>query len=94
MRGRISFSRDCVGNGLPPRIIPDEFVQGVLSEMNDLGKENLRLRSERRELPSLAEKVCEIHQVSLDEMRYGSRRQKIVEARRVFFWLAAKKLWY
>jgi len=54
------FGSDCVGNGLPPRTIPDEFVQGVLSEMNDLGKENLRLRSERKELPSLAEKVNKI----------------------------------
>ena len=77
-----------------PGATPDEFVQGVLSEMNDLGKDNLRLRSERRELPSLAEKVCEIHQVSLGELRYGSRRQEIVEARRVFFWLAVKELWY
>lgn len=67
---------------------------GVLSEMNDLGKENLRLKSEKMELPSLAEKVCEIHQVSLGELRSGSRRKEIVEARRVFSWLAVKELGY
>jgi len=72
----------------------DEFVQGVLSEMNDLGKESLRLRSKRKDLYSLAEKLCEIHKVSLGELRSGSRRQEIAEARRVFSWLAVKELGY
>ena len=32
----------------------DEFIQGVLSEMNGLVKESLRLRSKRKDLSSLA----------------------------------------
>jgi REP element-mobilizing transposase RayT len=72
----------------------DEFVQGVLSEMNDLGKDNLRLRSKRKGLSSLAEKVCEIHKVSLGELRSGSRRNEIIEARQAFSWLAVRELGY
>ena len=77
------------------RILGDnEFVQDVLSEMNDLSKENFRLKHKRMKLPSLAEKVCAVHQVSPGELRSGSRRHHIIEPRRVFSWLAVKELGY
>jgi putative transposase len=72
----------------------DEFVKVVLSEMNELGKENLRLKSNKVDLSLLAEKVCAIHHVSPGELRSGSRRQEIAEARQIFSWLAVKEIGY
>ena len=45
-------------------------------------------------LPSLAERVCEVHKVSLGELRSGSCRREIVEVRRAFSWLAIKEFGY
>ena len=72
----------------------DEFVKRVLSEANDLAKENLRFRPNSMVLPSLAERVCRVQEVSLGELRSGSRRHEIMETRRVFSWLAVKELGY
>jgi len=38
--------------------------------------------------------LCEVHVVNSGEVRSGSRRAEIVEARRVFSWLAVKELAY
>jgi putative transposase len=72
----------------------DEFVKRVLTEANDFIKTNLRFGGKRMALPSLGERVCEVHEVSLGELRSGSRRREIVEARRTFSWLAVKELGY
>jgi len=67
------------------RILGDgEFAETVLAEMDDLEKENLRLASKRTDLSLLVKRVCAVHKVSFGEIRSGSRRQEIVEARRVF----------
>jgi len=77
------------------RILGDgEFVKTVLSEMDDLGKENFRLGTKRMDLRTLANKVCNVHDVLLGELRSGSRRHEIVEARRILSWLAVKELGY
>lgn len=77
------------------RILGDgDFVETVLTEMDNVGKENLRLGAERTDLSLLAKRVCNVHKVSLGEIRSGSRRHEIVEARRVFSWLAVKELGY
>jgi chromosomal replication initiation ATPase DnaA len=71
-----------------------EFVEQVLSEMAELGKENLRIRGKWIDLSSLAKKVCDVDGVSMGELRSGSRRREIVNARGVFSWLAVKALGY
>lgn len=77
------------------RILGDgDFVETVLTEMDNVGKENLRLGAKRTDLSLLAKKVCNLHKVSVGEIRSGSRRHEIVEARRVFSWLAVKELGY
>lgn len=77
------------------RILGDgEFVEHALSEMDDLGKENLRVAPRGMDLVCLAKRVCEVHGVWLGELRSGSRRQEIVEARRVLSWLAVRELGY
>jgi len=64
------------------RILGDgEFVQSVLSEMDELGKQNLRVNPRPFDLPTLAERACKAHQVSLQEVRSGSRRQDAVATR-------------
>ena len=77
------------------RVLGDgEFVETVLSEIDDLGKVNLRLGIKRVDFSSLAKRVCRVHEVSIGELRSGSRRHEIVETRRVFSWLTVKELEY
>ena len=42
----------------------------------------------------LAERVCKKHVISLCELRSGSRRREIVEARGIVFWIAVRELGY
>ena len=70
------------------------FVSEVLSEMDEHERETLKLMAPRIALSRLAEKVCKIHNIGLGELRSGSRRHAIVEARQVFSWLALRELGY
>jgi hypothetical protein len=71
------------------RVLGDgDFVEAVWSEADELGKENLRIKRKKEELSSLAGKVCRAHQVTVEELRSGSRRHAIVEGRRDFCWVA------
>ncbi len=64
------------------RILGDgDFVQGVLSEMDNFAKENLRLLRPAKDLSVLTQKVCDFNQVTLEELRSGSRRPAVVKAR-------------
>ena len=64
------------------RILGDgEFVQSVLSEMDEFGKQNLRVNARDLDLPTLAERACIAHKVSLQEVRSGSRRHNAVVTR-------------
>jgi len=77
------------------RILGDgDFVETVLTEMDNVGRENLRFGAKRTHLSLLAKRVCSVHKVSVGEIRSGSRRHEIVEARRMFSWLAVKELGY
>ena len=77
------------------RILGDgDFVEGVLSESEGLTKENLRLTSERMDLSTLAQKVSKVHDISQGELRSGSRRRQVVEARQVLSCLALRELRY
>jgi len=64
------------------RILGDgDYVEAILSESGDMGRENLRVGKKRVNLMSLAEGVCKEHGISLPELRSGSRRHGVVEAR-------------
>jgi REP element-mobilizing transposase RayT len=77
------------------RILGDgEFVQEVISELNEQVKKNLRLSGQRINIDDLAEKVCEKYNISRGEMRSGSRRHDIVIARGVLSWIAVRELGY
>jgi putative transposase len=65
------------------RILGDgDFVEGVLSEMDDFTRKNLRLPPPRMDLSVLAQKVCVYNKVTLEELRSGSRRSAVAKARR------------
>jgi putative transposase len=77
------------------RVLGDgEFVQQVLSEMDEQSKQNLRIGRKGIDLSALSKKVCNVEGVSVRELRSGSRRREIVNARGVFSWLAVKELGY
>ncbi len=77
------------------RVLGDgEFVEQVLSEMDEQSKENLRIRRNGIDLSLLAKKVCNVDGVSVGELRSGSRRREIVNSRGVFSWLAVRELGY
>ena len=63
------------------RILGDsEFVQDVISGLDDLTKKNLRLSGQRKEIAALAKQVCSKYNISLGELCSGSRRRVVAEA--------------
>ena len=77
------------------RILGDsEFVQDVISELDDLVKKNLRLSGQRMDIAALAKKVCKKYDVSIGELCSGGRRRMVVEARGSISWIAVRELGY
>jgi len=75
------------------RILGDgEFVQAMWKEMDERGKENLRVNRQRLGLGELAERVCGGHGVSVNELRAGSRRHGVIRARGDFSKVAVNLL--
>ena len=71
------------------RILGDsEFVQDVISGLDDQLKKNLRLSVQRMDIAALAEQVCNKYQISMGELCCGGRRQVVVEARGSLSWIA------
>jgi len=77
------------------RILGDgDFVETLLAESGSMGKENLRIGQKKVSLWSLAEVVCKEHGVDLKELRSGSRRHVVVEARQELSRLAVMEYGY
>ena len=78
----LALKRRGEGQAVDEGILGDgEFVRSVLSEMDELQKENLRVGPVPRSLFPLAEQMCEVHPVTLSELRSGSRRHEVAAAR-------------
>jgi hypothetical protein len=89
LRGRCEKQRS------DQRILGDsEFVQGVISELDDLVKKNLRLSGQRIDIAELVQQVCKKYNISMGELRSGSRRRDVVEARCSISWIAVRELGY
>jgi len=71
-----------------------EFVQEVISGLDDLVKKNSRLSGQRMDINALAQQVCRKYNISLGELRSGSRRRVVVEARSSISWNAVRELGY
>jgi REP element-mobilizing transposase RayT len=77
------------------RILGDGgFVRSVISDLDDRTKRNLRLSGQRIDLATLAEKVGEKYDVTVGELRSGSRRRAAVVARRIISWIGVRELGY
>ena len=77
------------------RILGDsEFVQEVTSDLDDFVKKNLRLSGRQIDVATLAKRVCKKHDISVGELRSGSRRREIIEARGIVSWIAVRELGY
>jgi len=77
------------------RILGDgEFVQAVWREMDERGKDNLRVNRQKMGLGELAERVCGMHGVRVNELRAGSRRHGVISARNDFSRVAVRLLGY
>jgi len=75
------------------RILGDsEFVQDVISGLDDLVKKNLRLSGQPMDIATLAKQVCKKYNISLGELCSGSRRRVVVEARGSISWIAVREL--
>lgn len=71
-----------------------EFVQDVISGLDGLSKKNLRLSGQRIDMEALAQQVCGKHDISLTELRSGSRRRTAVEAWEAMSWVAVRERGY
>lgn len=77
------------------RILGDgDFVNQVISRLDDLVKKNLRLSGQRIDIEILAAKVCERYNVSMGELRSGGRRRAVVRARAAMSWIGVRELGY
>lgn len=77
------------------RILGDnEFVQEVISGLDESVKRNLRLSGQRPDIDTLAEKVCEELNISVGELRSGGRRHRVVKARQIVSWVGVRELGY
>jgi REP element-mobilizing transposase RayT len=71
-----------------------EFVQNIISGLDDFVKKNLRLSGQRIDIDALAQLVCEKYDITVGELRSGSRRRAVVEARASISWIAVRELGY
>ena len=77
------------GQASDVRILGDgDFVEAILAESENIENAHLKAKQRKTELSSLAERVSNEHGVGLGELRSGSRRQAVVEARKEFTRLA------
>jgi len=77
------------------RILGDSgFVQEIRSDLDDLAKTNMRLSGKRIDIDTLTENVCKKFNITLSELRSGSRRQPVVKGRQVISWIGVRELGY
>jgi REP element-mobilizing transposase RayT len=77
------------------RILGDgDFVDQVVSGLDDLAKKNLRLSGQRIDIEALAAKISEKYDISNGELRSGGRRKAVVAARRTLSWICVRELGY
>jgi len=77
------------------RILGDsDFVQEVVSDLDDLIKKNLRLSGQRKNIKALAEEIYNKYDISSGELKSGSRRHAVVKAREALSWIAVRELGY
>jgi len=72
----------------------DEFIQRLMSEVEEKQRETLRLTRQVPDLPTLARRIVEGEGIEEIELRSGMRTRKVARARRTFCQLAIAKMGY
>ena len=72
----------------------NDFVSRLLSEADRKEKDILRLSKKMADFASLVKKVMKGEGIQENDLRSGSRRKQVVEARKLFCQLAVKKMGY
>ncbi len=77
------------------RILGDgNFVQEIVSDLDELVKKNLRLSGRRPDIVQISMRICDDMDISSKELQSGSRRAEIVKARHIVSWIGVKELGY
>jgi len=79
------------------RILGDQdFVQRLLATREESLSKDVRRSAIQRtgEMDGLTSEVCSRYDVSLGELRSGSRRKEVLKARRLISWVAIRELGY
>jgi len=71
-----------------------DFVSEVIKELDEQVKQNLRLSGQRKNIDDLAKMVCKKYDISITELKSGSRRKESIEARRMMAWVGMRELGY
>jgi len=72
----------------------DEFIQRLLSEVEEKERETLRLSRKAPDLTSLARRIVKGEGIEELELRSGMRTRKVAMARKLFCQLAIRKKGY
>ena len=91
----LSLRRKGLRMAADDRVLGDgEFVEQIWSESAELEKETLRRKGPGRDLQALAREIITDQVITEVELRSGSRKRKVSEARRGFCRAAVGKLGY
>ena len=71
-----------------------EFVNNVITDVEERDKETLRLNSRISDLNSLAKVICKSEGVEEEVLRSGFRKRSVVKSRRIFCQVAVKRMGY
>ncbi|KPA11594.1 transposase [Candidatus Magnetomorum sp. HK-1] len=71
-----------------------DFVEKIVSDLDEMAKRNLKRLGKRIDLEKLAEKICNKFDISMNELCSGSRRKIVIKARQIVSWLAVRELGY
>ena len=77
------------------RILGDsDFVSQITFGLDLMVKKNLRLSGRKIDMDAAADKVAKKYDISKAELRSGSRRRAVVDARRTLSWICVRELGY
>jgi len=72
----------------------DDFVERLICEVDERGKQTLRLSRKVADLASLGRKIARGEGLTVSDLKSGNRKKRVSRARRLFCQLAVRKMGY
>jgi REP element-mobilizing transposase RayT len=72
----------------------DDFVERLISEVDEREKQTLRLSRKVADLASLGRKIARGEGLTVSDLKSGNRKKRVSRARRLFCQLAVRKMGY